>query len=416
MRRALALFNWNAGLRLWYDGVAGISGFVFVGFALALGVEKEKMGYLASAASLACIGQVIGILIANVVRDKKRYIMLLCLLDPLLFIATLIAVWYVPLSLRFPVLLLGVLLCAAVLQSASPLVAEWVASTIPTSLRGRYMGRRMQIFGAVAVTATLLIGIATQHLKVFGIPGYLGILLVGAVLGMLAVRPLRNIPLPAVSANARVDWSALPQVLRTAPFLRLLVGTVLFFLPFWMVAPYYQVYNLKILGLNEQTISWMMVGYYLLKIVLSPLAGQWVDRLGARVVIWLTSPIYIIFFVLYVISTPATWWLVMAAWTLVGVADALLTIAFNVSLFHVVPDTPARPAYFAFYNISVVLCAAVCAAVAAAIVSALARTTVISSPLHLGQFQLFFAIVLVVLLPCLLSTWLFPGKNLAQSQ
>ena len=42
VRQALILFNVNAGLRLWYDSIAGVTGFIFVGYALALGGRSAR--------------------------------------------------------------------------------------------------------------------------------------------------------------------------------------------------------------------------------------------------------------------------------------------------------------------------------------------------------------------------------------
>gem|GEM_PF-3130007 len=114
-RRSLAWFNANAGLRLWYDNIAGITGFIFVGYALALGVDKDKIGYLASIASLACLVQLAGLLAANSIRDKKRVAILVGYLEPAIYMGMVVAVYFAPHALKLPVIGLGILLSATFL-------------------------------------------------------------------------------------------------------------------------------------------------------------------------------------------------------------------------------------------------------------------------------------------------------------
>ena len=52
----LKAFNWNAGLRSFYDTICGAGLFIFVSFALSLGLAKERIGadHLGRRASRAC--------------------------------------------------------------------------------------------------------------------------------------------------------------------------------------------------------------------------------------------------------------------------------------------------------------------------------------------------------------------------
>ncbi len=411
VRRTLALFNWNVGLRTGYDGAAGATGFVFVGFALALGIPKERIGLLATAAGLACVGQLIGLLALNAARNKKRYTLLLNAADPLIFLATIIGALLAPPAWRFPLIVGGIFCCGLAINAANPMGSEWLASVIPPGLRGRYLGRRIQILSIVAIVMALTLGVVTKWLKVYGAVGYAGILGGAVLLGLLAVVPLLGAALPAASAEARVDWSTLPEVLQARPFWRYLAAMILYNGAFWLVGPYYQVYNLKVLALPEPLIAGLMVGYYLIKILLLPYVGRWVDRLGVQRALWLVAPLYVAFFVCYILSGPHAAWLVFVGWTLVGTGDAVFGVAGAVALYRVVPDTPARPAFFAVNSLLTMFSAAVSAALATWLVGALTHATLTLGPLRLGPFQIFFALGLLLYLLFVQGTRLMPEKG-----
>jgi MFS family permease len=410
VRQALAMFNWSIGVRSAYDAAVNPTGFVFVGFALALGIAKERMGLLASAASLASLGQLLGLLALNAARDKKRFVLGLSVIEPAIFLATLCAAVFAPPAWRFPLIVTGVLCGGLLLHTGNPMAQEWLAALIPPGLRGRYLGLRMQVTTVAAITVTLLLGFAAERLKWFGVAGYAGILVTAVLFGLLAVVPLLRAHMPAASHEARVDWATLPEVLRTRPFWGYLAAMLLYACPFWLVGPYYQVYNLKVLVLPESLIAGLMVGYYLIKILLFPYVGKWVDRLGVRRSLLLVAPCYVLFFICYLLSGPAAPWLVFLGWTVVGVGDAVFGVAGAVALYRVVPDTPARPAFFAVNTLLSMICAAASAALATALVGALAATHLTIGPLTLGPYQCFFGLGMLLYVACLFGVRLMPGK------
>lgn len=410
-RRSLAWFNVNAALRLWYDNIAAITGFIFVGYALALGVQKERIGYLASVASLACFIQLAGLLAANSIRDKKRFAIIFGYLEPLCYMAMVVAVYFAPQHLRFPIIAIGLMFSALSIHLVKPTLDEWLASSIPEYIRGRYLSRRMLIVSVVSIAAMFIMGNAAEGLKEIGPKGYCALLLAGGVFGLLAAHSLWRIRMPAISAGARLSWSAVPEVVRYRPFIRFLAANLIYNVPFWLASPYYQVFHLKVIGLGEKAISYMMIGYFVIKIAALPYAGRWLDRLGARKMIYLVSPLYVMFFALYAIGSPERPWAPFVAWALIGVAEAGFSVAATAALYSSVPETQTRQAYFAFYNLLAFLFAAMGSAGAAWTVSRLESASLTLGPLHFGQFQLLFGISFLILIPCILGTQLYPGKK-----
>ena len=89
-RLALARFNWFAAFRSVAATVCAGSSMYFVAFALSLGVAKEQMGWVAFVISLACVMQLVAIPLANLVSNKKRYVLIFLVVEPLLFIMAVI--------------------------------------------------------------------------------------------------------------------------------------------------------------------------------------------------------------------------------------------------------------------------------------------------------------------------------------
>jgi len=423
-RRTLALFNWSASLRLWYDNIMVVSGFAFVNFALALNIDREKVGYLVAVGFLACLLQPVGLLIANTIREKKQFALRISYCEPLCMMAMVVAVFFVPQAWRVPLVAAGVLLAAASVHTVKPMIDEWLASAIPAGIRARYLGRRLQIVSIISVAAMLLIGgitqgmtWITQHVPGIGSMGYGLLLIAGGSFGFAAVWVLRGAAMPSTSVSARLSWSSAPEVLRHAPFLRYLGAAIIYNTPFWLAAPYYQVFALTELRLPEIAIACCMCGYFILKILLLPLAGRWLDRLGPRLMIYLVSPLYVIFFLLYALASPERWWTVFIGWALIGIAEGGYSVAATSALYSVVPESTARPAYFAVYNIATSLVGMAGAAMSAWMLEHwLAHTSITIGSLTLSHFQLLFGISCALLIGCIFGTQLFPGKEPRKKQ
>lgn len=408
-KRALMLFNWNAGLRAAFDTICPVTGFVFVGYALALGVPKEQMGVFAAITNGACVLQIVALLLLNQLADKKRFALTFAFIEPVVVMVGMLSLLLLPAAIRLPAMAISVALAATSYHLTRPTLDEWFASSLPASVRGRYLGRRLQVLSVVMIAATLGMGWLAERVPTGAGAGYAYILAGGAAVGLLAVIVLTKIPLPAVSAESRVCWADVSGILRTWPFLRFLAGMLLYNVPFFFACPYYQVFHLEVLYMPKSAIALMMVGYYLVKVIISPLCGRLNDRLGPRAAIYLISPLYLGFFLLYAVAQQP--WVIFIAWALVSMADAQFMVSTSSALYGAVPDTPARPAYFALYNLASSLITAIGAIAAIAVVEWLKPHTLTLGAFTFDQFHLLYAACFVVLIPCLFATQLYPGKK-----
>ena len=415
MRRTLAAFNWNLGFRSVYDAVCSVSGIAFVNFALALGVNKEEIGYFPALVSLACLLQLVGLLLTNFVRDRKRYVLTLGFLEPLLLLLAIVAALTMPAGSRFYLLALCIFLSAAALHMTRPTLDNWLASSIPAGIRGRYLGRRLQVTSLVLVLSTLLLGFVADRIPRHHAAGFAILFALGGLFGLAAVAALRWADLPASCREARVRWTDLRAIGQERPFVRCVLATMIYNIPFFLGAPFYTVFGLEELHMRPSMVAFLLIGYYCIKVLFSQHLGRLVDRLGARCAIYLVSPLYLLFFLLYALSTPRTVWIIFLAWSLVSLADAVFTIAAMAALYRSIPDTPARQSFFALYSQLSLLMTALGAAAAASIMQALKGHSLTLGAWTFDHFHILYLSCFLLLIPCLLGTHLFPGRTRAEA-
>lgn len=410
-RRSLGSFVWHYSFRGVFDTVCGGTTLVFVAYALALGIAKERMGFVTSIISLACIIQLLSLPLANRMRDKKRFVLFVAIAEPCLMILAAALTPVLPEGMRFYFFAGAVFMAAASLNMTKPLTDEWLASTVPAGLRGRYLGRRLQVFTGVVIVTALASGYLLERMGRTNLVGLSGILIVGGLCGLLSVFSLRRATMPSVSASSRVGRDTIKEMWRSRPFVRCLAGTLIYNLPFLLTLPYYQVFNLTVVGMRETVIAMMGAGYCLTKILAAPLMGRLLDRWGTRRMIYLISPIYVLFFAAFPFCGPGRAWPLIAVWVLAGVGDSAYMLGITNALYGAVPETPARPAYFAVFNLLSLGIYGVGGLLAVPILEALKGVTISLGPFVLGHFHLLFGVSGLMMIPCLFGAQLFPGKR-----
>lgn len=398
-RRSLESFNWNVSLRSVFDTVCGMSGFVFVTFTLALGIPKERLGIIASIASFACLFQMLGLIALEKIGNKKNYAIRLSVLEPLLLIVSVLLLPFLPPGLRFPVLCIAVFATAAALNLTRPITDDWLASTIPVSLRGRFLGKRMQISSLILILALAGSGLLARQLPKDDPFPYSLFLTAGALFGVLAAVALRHAHLPHVPDVDSFSWSAFPGILRNKLFRSCLLVSVVYNVPFWFAMPFYQVFYLRVLHMSEITIAGMLGIYYVFKIMLSPAIGRWISRFGARAIIfWVTVP-YVYFFFSFALCTPERTWPLWLGWIAASLGDTAFSLTLTSVLYESVPQAGPRKAYFVANNLILFAAAGVLTACSTLLAESLKNRILDIGPWHFGQFHLLYLICAVALIP-----------------
>ena len=410
-RRALEAFHWNAGFRSCYDTICGPGLFIFVSFALSLGLAKERIGVITSIASFACLLQVVSIAAVNFIPDRKRFILALGLCDSLVLIAMALATPFMPAGLRLWALGAGVFLAGAAFHLTRPLCDDWLASSIPVSIRARYLGRRFQVVCACTIAAMLLAGYVAERIAKADSFG-LGLALAGGGLfGVLSILALWRAPMRVQTALVRISWKDAREALCVRPFRNYLIGFFVYNIPFLMAVPYYQVFNLKVLQMKESRIAYVAIGYQGVKFLVMGPCARFIHRRGIRRTLWACGPLYALFFLTYLFCTPERTWPLYLAWAMVGIADAAWSVAAMVALYDAVPDVPGRPVYFAMANVLSVGIFCIGGVAAIPLLEGLQNTTVHLGPLALDQFHCLYALCFLMMIPAMCGAAFFPARE-----
>jgi MFS family permease len=200
------------------------------------------------------------------------------------------------------------------------------------------------------------------------------------------------------------------RVFRERPFRRFLVGLMILNLPFTFAIPYYQVFHLTVLHMNKFSIGCIVVAYGITKILTAKLWGKAVDRVGPRRIMFMVSPVYTILFTAYVFSEPGHVWPIFLGWTVCGAADGGWGVASMATLYGAVPSRGARPAFFAVFNLAIFGLYGIGALVAVHVLKWLEHAQLALGPLTLDRYHIFFAIPLLLMLPCVSGGRLFPRR------
>ena len=390
-RRSLKHFNRNMLLRSVFDTACAPGSFLFVAFVLALGVPGESMGRVAAMASLACIAQVLTLPLAQRAASRKRFIIAAGLLEPLAVAVAILGVPLLPPAWRLTGLMIAVFSAAAFVHMTRPGMDDWLYSTIPGALRGRFLGRRIQMLGVVSITATLSAGWLGDWLG-HGGPSGLACVLAGATLfGVLAILELRHVREIQPEAGNPVSLLAVPDVLRVKPYRRFVLGYILFNIPFLFGLPFYQVFNQGVVHMTTSQIASMSVGYILAKMVVARRLGRLVDRWGVRRFALLCGPCYALFFLGLCTAGPGRSWPVVLSWGLVGAVDAAYAVAYQAGLYAVVPERGQRSTFFAVANLAGLGFYSLGALLAEALIRRLGGTAVALGPLVLTRYNILYA-------------------------
>lgn len=404
-RRSLRYFNYYFSLRGVFENLCGGGTLVFVSFALSIGIARERVALITTVTSAACIMQMLAIFLANRIHRKKRYILILSFIEPLLMAAAVLAIPFMPPAWRFTALMVAVFLAAGALHLTKPFTDGWMATIIPAGLRGRYIGRRVQWLTLSTVLATLTGGFLLQ----FGARGAMlptaMILVVGALFGILSVLQLRTLDMPAVAAVSKVTLADVWAVIsgRYPLFHRYLLGMLIYLCPFFLAIPYYQVYYLRILHMPEGFVAMMSCVYFAVKIMVMPFCGRFTDRFGGRLSLLVAGVIYVVFFAGFSMSHETFYWPVLFGWALVSIADGFYAVAIASALFASVPDTPNRNVFFAVSNLVALGGYGIGALIAMPILSLLQRVEWTNGPFRGGQFQVYYGLCALLMAGCLFS-------------
>ena len=410
-RTSLAWFNWNLSLRGVFETICGGTTMVFVAFALAIGVPKNMMGYFSAMISFACIVQLMCLPLVSRIRNRKRFILTAATIEPVLLIIAVAITPFLPPAARPISLGIAVFLSAACLHLTRPFSEDWLATTIPSGLRGRYIGKRVRLSSIAIIAATLAVGYVVNVVGAANSTGLAILLIVGAVFGVVAALTLTRATMPVSNEDSQFGLRDLAKVFETKPFVRLLIGTVLFNFPFYIAIAYYHVFNLEVLNMSPWWIACMGVGYLVVKLLATPWFGKMCDRVGASKMLRITGPIYVLFFMCFSLAGPDRVWPMVLGWGFVALADGIYAVGVTGALYGSIPEQGSRPSYFAVYNLASLACFAFGGVLAVQIIPQLQPIDLSWGVFNLSGYHLFFALMGIVMIPCSIAMVLIPDAK-----
>jgi MFS family permease len=347
-RQALRLFLVQAALLGTWSSVGVPANAIVSGFALdVLGLSRENAGLIGACVYLAAVWQFLSFLVTNRLADRKRFVVLAGVGE----VVCLVLMLAVPgLFRRGSGLACGVFLgllflSGTCLHVAQPLLGSWLSAVVPARIRGRYLGSRQVLMTGLATVGTWGGTWVVDRWHTWG--GFAVAILACGLAGLAGVAVLARTPMPPVSQQTHFRLRDFAGVLKLDDFRRYLVFVSMLFAAFSLACSYYAVFFIEEIGLSYTQIGWYVIGHNLLMILVLRPGGRLVDRIGAKPVLLGMLLIYAAFYLSFPFFTAARYWLVLLAWTLVGIADGLYWVAGISTLYQALPRGPERAGYLA---------------------------------------------------------------------
>ena len=248
------------GLRAYQaDGVCSqvrdalLSGPILVGYALLLGASNTEVGLLAALGPMTQVLQLPTVALIERWRRRKAICIWGAAVGRTTSLGLLVLPWAVPSGARVPALFAVLLVVAAFGTVAGAAWNPWMRDFLPEQNRNRVVARRMAIATGIGAPLALGAGLAIDRLRtILGTPaeGYVLVLGMGVLAGLLGLVALGQIPEPPMAAATHRPWRDVVRAPFRHPEFRALVA----FLAAWtfatsLSAPFFTVYLLKRLGL-----------------------------------------------------------------------------------------------------------------------------------------------------------------------
>ena len=353
--RALRRLFYNGGFWGAYGQIIVVTGPVFTGFALWMGLNESDIALIASIVALAGVLQPLSFYIAGRLINQKRFIILGGILEITLTTSViLIPLITAALHVRFILAAVAILAGMSAGNLVAPLFNSWFSALLPEDSRAKVIGRRMIVVNLAAMG----VGYGTGRFIDF-FPGthltFVAPYVLAWIVGVLGYLVLVAIPFPSVlNIEGKITISrTLGAPFRNFAFRRLLLFTLMLTFGGLVAEPFFNVFMIRDLGISYAVIAILsaitlgtgIIGYWLW--------GVLAARFGNKPILQLlVVPRFIIPF-LWVVLTPANGVAVLAViMVIIGITYSGITVAINTLLFAALADVKDRSAYFAVWSMA----------------------------------------------------------------
>jgi MFS family permease len=168
----------------------------------------------------------------------------------------------------------------------------WMGDLVPRRIRGRYFGRRTALStlgGTLAsLAAGLLLDVARSSGHALALLA-LGACASGAITSWLMIRQARAVAAPETAPPARITWAALVEPLSCPTARRYLAYQAVWNSAIGISSAYYALHMLENLNMGYALIALHGAATATVRILIGPLWGRAMDRVGARPVLLFCS-------------------------------------------------------------------------------------------------------------------------------
>ena len=353
--RALRRLLFNGGFWGAYGQIIVVTGPIFTGFALWMGLDESDIALTASIVALAGLLQPVSFILAGKLANQKRFIILVGLFEiTVITCVILIPLITAALRVRFILAAAAILTGMSAANIVAPLLNSWLSELLPDNSRARELGRRLIVMNFAAMVigygAGRFIDLFPRAHLTFIVP-YLAAWIVG-ISGYLV---LLTVPFPAnLHIEGKITLSrTLVVPFRNESFRNLLIFTLLLTFGGLVAEPFFNVFMIRDLGVSYATIA------ILNAIALgTSILGYWgwgklATRFGNKPVIQLLAVPRFLIPLFWVFLTPAnSVTLLVLIVVMIGFTYSGITVAINTLLFGILAGMKDRSAYFAIWSLS----------------------------------------------------------------
>lgn len=333
-----------------------LTGGVFLtGFALALGASEIAIGVLAALPLAVKLGQLVMSWWIERRSHWRQTAMIGGTIGRMPLIVGAIIALFVPAGTAEGVLLVAVTVAAIGASVFEMSLITWIAELVPTSALGEFWGRRWRISGVIGIGIGLLASFGLDRLPRAHdaqVRGFVALFVIGGIVGLLGLIALRHVPLPR-REHSRVRGPHLHEVL-TEPVRDVNYRRYLYFAAAWsfssgFMAPFFNVYMLRILGLSFLEISVLTAITNMLMALSQPGWGRLADHFGSKPVLRVGTYLILIAPFCWLGTTPARVWPVILAQIVSGFGWGAHHLAIS-NLGIKLSPSERRPSYLAAFG------------------------------------------------------------------
>lgn len=274
------------------------SGVLLINFLLELGATPVEIGLLSSIPLLVNFLQPLGAYLADRTTSRHWYILVIFGPSRLLWLILVAGIvwmgWSNTPSHQLVTWTLGIILTAHILGAlGSSAWFSWMATLVPSRLRGRYFGLRNSAASLTNLLSIPLLGFVVSAYPGGSIQGYGVLLVVGVFIGIASllcqfwmedVNPqITHSPKPSFQKEQSTHHKTEhPSIFKDINFLKFLLYLGLWMFGVNLSAPFFNLYMMKNLAINISTVTIYTSLLAGANLVMLMLWGKLADQLGNR--------------------------------------------------------------------------------------------------------------------------------------